>query len=466
MKRTNRKLFIIILLMLVINSAGCSNAKDEVGDSEPVAQAQGIISDNQPITEANKQVSPEMSAFLKILTPDATTAVLKRYIDENIQSVSKQEAEKMIEYLLIYQTETIADFSITEGYFDNVYDDMNQSVIDSISDKELKAGYKELLDSSLILKFSENYPYVDTNWESLKKYSKFLPEDYDRLFDLFIKLEGYEYNGDHVDVITLGEDIISTETIINSNVSNIYKKIRNKLYETQIYNLLLGPEASHMYLWSEKNSKEYSELMQLSDKYPKSTLSKIINDLDITQIEDISDGTTIISKYLTFGLDSNKYLEAINYNEGEAQYQTFQIKMPDNKQKENSINSIIKTDIDNYIKSKNIQDVLYLSTDLKYADEQYVSYEVFLSFKNSNGNEDNVYFYRTIDYIQEKFVTLEQYLGANINTINNELAGIIGEELETSPEFVVFSDEIHIISYNQNAENAFLNRKDLVPFMK
>lgn len=74
----------------------------------------------------------------------------------------------MIEYLLIYQTETIADFSITEGYFDNVYDDMNQSVIDSISDKQLKAGYKELLDSSLILKFSENYPYVDTNWKSLK----------------------------------------------------------------------------------------------------------------------------------------------------------------------------------------------------------------------------------------------------------------------------------------------------------
>ena len=148
---------VIFFIMLSIAITGCSSAKDEVGDAESVAQAQGIISDNQPITEANNQVSPEMSGFLKILTPDATTAVLKRYIDENIQSVSKQEAEKMIEYLLIYQTETIADFSITEGYFDNVYDDMNQSVIDSISDKELKAGYKELLDSSLILKFSENF---------------------------------------------------------------------------------------------------------------------------------------------------------------------------------------------------------------------------------------------------------------------------------------------------------------------
>lgn len=45
-----------------------------------------------------------------------------------------------------------------------------------------------------------------------------------------------------------------------------------------------------MYLWSEKDNKEYSELIQISAKYPKSTLSKIINDLDKTQIEDISEG--------------------------------------------------------------------------------------------------------------------------------------------------------------------------------
>lgn len=49
--------------MLSIAITGCSSAKDEVGDAESVAQAQGIISDNQPITEANNQVSPEMSGF-------------------------------------------------------------------------------------------------------------------------------------------------------------------------------------------------------------------------------------------------------------------------------------------------------------------------------------------------------------------------------------------------------------------
>ena len=89
-----------------------------------------------------------------------------------------------------------------------------------------------------------------------------------------------------------------------------------------------------------------------------------------------------------------------------------------------------------------------------------------MNFNDSNGNEDNVYLYRTIDYTQEKFITLEQYLGADLDTINSELSGIIGRKLEASPVFVVFLDEIHIISYNEDAENAFLNRKDLVPFMK
>lgn len=473
MKKNFKMLCVMISIILIITITACSGSKNEVVGTDSVKKINEQALDDKSgadlVADSNEDVNPELNTFLKIITPDTTTADLKSYIKENIQYVSQEEAEKMIEFLLIYQTETIDDFMITEEFFDKIYDDMNESVIESIQDDKLKAAYKLLLDSSLIIKFSENYPYIETDWESLKEFSPYLPKDYDTVFDLYSKIdsktENQKYNPDEVDVTGLGEDIIKTEAIISNNPSNLLKKISNELYQAQLYNLMLGPEAGHIYFWSEKNSKEYSELMDLSNKYPESIFSKIINEIDNMFIEDASDVTGIIEKYLAFGLESNKFVETLNYNEDKGEYEIFQIKIPDNKDKEYSVNNIIEKTISNYIEESNIDGDFYLSTNLKHADEQYISYEMYLEYSDLQGNQDSRYFYRTLDYLQEKNITLEEYLGASFDSIKPQLEEILGEEIDSCPEFILYPNDISLFSYNQEGgpdHIASLNLKDLL----
>ncbi len=479
MNRDFKKLILIISIMLIITMTACSSPKNEVVETNPVEE----IKEEVPTKDANtgslidvstdkkENVSPEMDAFLKMLTWDTSAADLKSYIKENIQYVSQEEAEKMIEFLLIYQTEAIEDFMITEDHFNEVYNHMNIAVIESISDKKLKASYKLLLDSSLILKFSEGYPYIDTDWESLREFSPYLHEDYDEVFDLYSKInskaENLAYDPDEVDVLTPGDNIIKTETIVMNNDSSFLRKIANELYEAEIYNLMLGPEASHIYFWDEKDSEEYNDLMKLATKYPDSVFAKIINEIDNINIEEVSDVTKVIQKYTDFGLGSNKYMKTFNYNEGQGEYQIIQISIPEDKQKEDKVNNIIKMDIDKYIEEENIDGDFYISTDLKHADEQYISYEIYLEYKDWQGNEDSKYFYRTLDYLGEKYITLEEYLGKNFDLIKPDLERITGMELDTCPEFILYSDDISLFYMGEygNEHIGSLNLKDLLLIM-
>ena len=480
MKKDFKKLIVIIFIMLIITITACNDTKNEVVETDSLVKAAEKVSDKESIidsdtesttndlSDSNEDFSPEMVGFLKNLRPDSTTADLKSYMEENIKYVSQEEAEKMLEYLLIYQTETIADFRIVEEFFDQVYDEMDESILETISNENLKAGYKELLDSALMIKFSEYHAYVTTDWKSLQKFSPYLPEDYKTLFDLYSKIdskaENQAYDPERVDITNPGEDIIKTETMVKNNTSSFFKKIANDLYEVQIYNLLLGPEASHVYFWSEKDGREYSDLIDMSSSYPKSKFAEIINEIDKRDIEDSEDITEIIEKYLTFGLESNKYLETLNYSEGRGEYNLVQIKIPEDEEKEKNINNIIKKTIDNYIE-ENIDGDFYLMMDLKHADDRYISYGVYLDYQDSQGNENSTSFYKTLDYEDEKYITLEEYFGLSFDSMKAELERILGDEIDFSPEFVLFPDEIHLIAYNQKGENGFLNLKDLVPFM-
>lgn len=106
---------------------------------------------------------------------------------------------------------------------------MDESILESISNQELKAGYRKLLDSALMIKFSEYHAYVDTDWKSLQKFSPYLPEDYEKIFDLYSKINSKEenqaYDPERVDITRPGEDIIKTENIIKNNSSNFLKKL-------------------------------------------------------------------------------------------------------------------------------------------------------------------------------------------------------------------------------------------------
>lgn len=476
MKKHFKKLMLILVIMLIFLVPACNKTEKIPVQAEVVEEIKEEGSASHfdkdlpidPSPDSEEKISPEMDGFLKILTPETTTARLKAYMEENIQYVSKEEAEEMLEFLLIYQTETIADFLITEGFFDQVYEDMDESAIESNLDEKIKADYKLLSDSSLTTNFSENHLYIDRDWESLKKFSPYLPQVYDEVFNLYIQLGNYEYDGELVDVTALGQEIIKTESLVRKHNSIFFKKIANELYEGQLYDLLLGPEGSHVYLWEDKNGKEYGQLMELSEEYPESKFSQIINEMDQIGTEEISDASHIIKKYLAFGLESENYIETVSYSEGQGDYEIIQVKIPGNEEKEKKINNIIKTAINKDIEDQNIKEYFYVSIDLKHADDRYISYDALVEYTDSQGNEDYKNFYRTLDYQQEKHITLEEYLGTSFDEVKQDLEEIVGEKIDTCPEFILFANDISLYSDDEKSGIGYigyLNLKDLM-FLK
>ncbi len=454
---------LIIIIILILLLPACDKAEKDLVKVEAAEESKEVLASHLDVDipidsrlSAEEEISSQMKGFLKILTPETTTAELKSNMEANIQYVSKKEAEKMLEFLLIYQTETIDDFIITEAFFDQVYDGMDESSLESILDEKVRADYKMLLDSSLRAQLSENHIYIATDWKSLKIFSPYLPQVYDEIFNLYIEIENYEYDEEEVAVAALGQDIIKTESIIRGHHSGFLKKISNELCEAQLYNLLLGPEGSHVYLWEDKNNKEYDELMKLSEQYPESTLAQIIDEIDQTPSEEISDASNIIRQYLAFGLESKNHIETVSYSEGQGDYELIQVKIPGDGQKENKINNIIKIDINRLIEEEDIKEYFYISTDLKYADEKYISYEVQVSYSDRQGNEDYKYFYRTLDYLQEEYITLEEYLGVSFDSIKDRLEEIVGEEIDSSPEVLLFAKDISLFSGNQEAGTRYI----------
>lgn len=79
------------------------------------------------------------------------------------------------------------------------------------------------------------------------------------------------------------------------------------------------------------------------------------------------------------------------------------------------------------------------------------------------GNEDSTSFYRTLDYEQEKYITLDEYLDSSFDSKKPELERILDIEIDYCPDFILFSDDISLL-YNEKEGTGYigsLNQKDL-----
>lgn len=461
----------IIIFILIISVTGCkgiveNDTEDENTDAEVIE------------TDSNKNIDKVeskkiMDDFLDIINPDTSAMDIVDYIKNNIQYVEEESAETMIQWLLIYQTEIMDNFydKIYEiGYLEALNDDMDgildESKIDNIKDIEIRTQYENLYEGLLTIERYEEHPVVEMDWKRLKEFSPYVRDDFKKMINLCFKLQNDEYDIENLDVTGLAKDIIETENIFSENDSHYLRGKKDELYRNQIYALLIGPEGNNLEFWSDKDSEEYKEIISLEEKYPDSRLSQIIYDVNMTESEGMIDAYSVIDKEFAFGFNSENYIENVIFKKDNVDYNLIQLRMPNDREKENSINNIINEDIEEYIKYANLNEKFNLNTYRNFEDHQYISYVGFLDYYDSENNAKSIELYRTIDYIEEKFITLEDYLGYDFNKIKEDLKEISEKELETDPEFILNYEGLDII-LNQGIEMydlIHLNEKDLIPY--
>ena len=273
--------FLTITLLISITALGCKIRKPIDDENK-----------NPDLVEEEKT----MATFLELIKAESKASDLGFYIRDNIKYVDENDADEMINWLLIYQTETINDLNFkisSPEYLEALNVNMNgildKTEIDTIKDEKVRGDYQELIDGFMTIKRYEENPVVETDWKALNNLSSYVSDDLGSLLEIYQKLQNYEYDREELDVEKIVKDIIKVESIIDNHKSDFIHSLGNELYKLQISSILIGPEGNYLSFFVDKDSKEYSELIRLKDDYLDSYYGNIISRIDLVSYENPMD---------------------------------------------------------------------------------------------------------------------------------------------------------------------------------
>lgn len=469
MKKFKKMISVLVATSALTFLVGCTDSntppKENPEEIPSVPQDDGEVKNG-------KTENDTMKEFLSLIKPQTKASELGLYIKDHIKDVSKTEADKMIEWLLIYQTEIIQDFNehiLDTEYINALNEDMDGVLapdkIKNIKDESVREDYQSLVDGLMTIVRQEETPVVQTDWKQLEYYSSNTTDNLNNLIKLYSKVQNLDYNREQLDVVAITDDILETEDILEQDKSTLIKWQGEKLYDEQLYMLLVGPEGEYLERFRNKNDKEYEEMIKVADENPDTRLSKLIKDLDKMEIEDSTQVTDRISQTLQFGVDSENYIETVKKKKENGEYNILNVHFKDDKEKQDRINKLIESDTDELVKEKDAKENIQANAYSNFENQRYISYNGLLDYDEGEEHK-SIGFYRVLDYMEEKYVTIEEYFETNTDQLKIDLEKITGKKFETLPNFYITQDGVNLLWLKENGQEGYtnLNYKDLMEF--
>lgn len=470
------KVSLVIILIISIMATACTSTPKNTDSEEfKATQSKEVepikATEDETIRKTREKI---VDPFLEKLPFSYVTAKdIGIYIRENIANASSDEADKMFEWLLIYQNETKDSFMYAiEGedqamaFNNDMGGTFDKSKLDNIQNGFIKEVYTNLIYSFLIPENYIDYFYIDINWKDLAEYSSYLSDDFRKIIEIKKKIYNSEYDSYQLDIDGFSKDIITVEEILKNKNSTFIQMKADELYRSLLSHLLVGPEASYIYHYEEKNSKEYKSLMELKSKYPESRLEKIIQDIDLIEVGNIMDIVEIIDKNLHFGLKSNNYIGKKIVENDNGEYEIIEVSMPSDIEKQNRINNLIRLDTEIFIESL-VEDKSFNFEMKSYLqNNRYIFYTGSIGLTDSNDDYEYIVMYRALDYLEERYVTLEDYLDVDFNFIRDFVEELTGVKIESLPEFSISDTGIglHLNESTDIGESIFIKNIDLFEY--
>lgn len=459
-----KKLSILLIVMSVFTTA--CDKEDKIEEKPQLEE--------KPNIDTSEEEKKIMEDFKNLIKPQTNSVEIGNYIRENIGSVSKENAEEMIKYLLIYQTETMEDFNnkiYETEYLSALNEDMggilDKDKINNIKDEKVRQEYRALVDGFMTIVRYEETPVVETSWKDLKEYSSNIPKDFRDIVYVYDKFQNYRYDRDRLDVDEISKDLVKVEEIIKKNEEPLIQWKANEVYSLGLGILLIGPEGEYLEIWKDKNSDQYKDIMEVKNRYKGTELSTLISDIENIKIDEIMEVLDMIDKKTQFGLKEDHYLENVESKKDNNSYKILQLRLEDNKEKEEKINKMIKENTDDFVEklnlNKNFDLTLYSSTQNK----RYISYSGFINYTEAEGDYRDISFHRSLDYIQEKYVDIEEYLGVSFDRLENDLEKVAKAKFKEVPDFEITVDGLNLYLKENKDEEKYLhlNYKDLLPYL-
>jgi len=290
-------LFIIVVLLLV-SLAGCKSEKVEVGEEQFTNEVDGKVG-----TAVKDDEEKTMRDFNNIVKSDNEPFVIVKFIDENIQKVTKEDAVKMIESLEEVQEQYLEEYGeqlFMEDYQGELIGlskgQESQLFFNEIKTEEIKnANLKELMDKILKGKYKlinmegAFYPIID--YETLKIYNDYLSDE----MKSYIDIKSIDSNNptvlDASLVISfdeLAERLIKTENYIKEYPDGIRYEELLRLFGVYLRLYLEGVDNTPIYDYETKEIKNevlksYKKTEAKKDTVTSNIVSKYISIIEENQ---------------------------------------------------------------------------------------------------------------------------------------------------------------------------------------
>jgi len=317
----------IALLLLAISISGCTSkeepAVEETGpslsegetqkatveepqetimESEEEQTAKKVDTDIEepPIPESDRK-SDLVLTFEQLVSEESTEADIVRFIENNIDAASPREAEYMMAYLIVFQTEYIEignEVLHLSEYMNALNVDMGGILaaekINFIEDETIRGFYQTLDNSYLTIVRYEETPVVEFDWNKVADLGLLFSEG----FNYVVKERSYLRDIDYEDYYGVAESIAEVERLLNKADSKFEKNQLQQLYTLWISYLVIGPEGSFMDYYITKEGSVVSDMKDFAEDYPESKFGQFIHELVITEYANFFEVSEAYDRYI------------------------------------------------------------------------------------------------------------------------------------------------------------------------
>ncbi len=464
------------MIVLSLTLAGCTTPVSK--PTTTVAPTETTVAVAESTTMAETTTAPPetteapatlMDNFQALVTPESNAGDLGLFIRDHIGLATPEEAELMIQWLLIYQSEPILrinDVIYTEAYANPLYDVMGGIIdpekIADIEDETVRSDYQALVDGFMTLVRYEETPSIETDWEALATLNDAFTIDMAELITLR-SMDQFSYS---VDYYQMAENIVMVEELINSADNAFLRSQLQKLHSNYVYDLLVGPEGMDMDTFVVKSDDVYRDLITFAGDFPDASFTQFLYELGSKEWENYLGPYNALSEYIAFGYGSDYHWITNNELTDQGEGEKILLTSDQHHDVTAKINDGIDAIIDNLATNTNGSYDYY--TYASYSSDSYVSAYVSLHYLATPDQTKYLESAATFDLTTGNIITLSDYLGVSDDEAITIVNYTTGTDYTMLPNIQLMNDGIMLTpQLGETAEQKWnmMATKALIPYL-
>jgi len=381
--------------------------------------------------------------FEKFVASGADSAQLGNFIRQNIDRVSKKEAEAMIEALVIEHSQAIDEMNrviYKPDYLDVLNKDLEGTLkpelIPSIENEKTRAEFQALVDGYLTIVRYEETPVVETDWEAICAHGGYFTEDFEEMACLMDKTQNFRYDRRNPDFKEIFADAVRSEELKNNNKVSFLTWQIGRLYESQVADLLVGPEGSYLGAFISKAGQPYESLVEAAGENPGTEIGKLIMELDQGGYTDYGRLSNRILVHSTLG-PGFPAKAVIGGNGQSGMENVFFVAIEGKPEIEKRINDAINGTVVGLKDSLGIENGIKARSMITFANRNFLNMSISASGSDDAGKFSYAQKRKTFDMESGEEMDISDLFQMPWSDLKPELESLTGKSMEEMPDFYI-----------------------------